>query len=82
MLGAPLKGDSVEGNTSEDYLQGLKQREPTATMPRRRSGASSAADADFETVEVTMPGPERATFDPISDIAGRLTLGGLGVASM
>lgn len=33
-----------------------------------------------ETIEVTLPGPKQAEFDPISDIAGEITLGGLGIA--
>lgn len=44
------------------------------------ASSPAAASTDFETVEVTMPGPPRASFDPISDFAGELTLGGLGVA--
>ena len=48
--------------------------------PQSSERVSSVAAADFNSVEVTMPGPEQASFDPISDIAGELTLGGLGVA--
>ncbi len=34
----------------------------------------------MESLDIILPGPERASFDPISDIAGELTLGGLGIS--
>ncbi len=42
--------------------------------------ASSGSTAEFETVELNISGPTRPTFDPISDLSGELTLGGMGAA--
>ncbi|MCA9157698.1 MAG: site-2 protease family protein [Planctomycetales bacterium] len=77
--GDALKGDSVLGNAGE-APPGPKSAGADSDEAQSTERASSVAAADFETVEVTLPGPERASFDPISDIAGELTLGGLGVA--
>ncbi len=57
-----------------------KTADATNAESQSTESVNSVAASDFESIEVTMPGPERASFDPISDIAGELTLGGLGVA--
>lgn len=77
--GNAVTGDAVKAAAVEEPPRpesaGADSERAQATEP-----ASSVAAADFESIEVTMPGPEQASFDPISDIAGELTLGGLGVA--
>ncbi len=45
-----------------------------------RPVASTGSETAQETLEISMPGPQRPTFDPIADLAGELTLGGLGAA--
>ena len=49
------------------------------TEPVEGTGGSKA-EPKSEMVEVTLPGPEQASFDPIADIAGELSLGGMGIA--
>lgn len=44
------------------------------------AGGESAEVAEAEVVELTLEGPEQAYFDPVSEIAGVLTLGGVGAA--
>jgi regulator of sigma E protease len=74
---------AINGEALTDALRlparvaGLAGKEITLTVLRTVDPANPTAT---ESIDVTLPGPERATFDPISDIGGELTLGGLGVA--
>ena len=54
--------------------------ERSAVAAKSSSAGELKPEPKFDTIEIKMPGPERASFDPISDIAGELSLGGLGIA--
>lgn len=73
--------------TAVDATEKPPRPEPTETDAEKSAVAVNGNSASepkpepkFETVEITMPGPPRASFDPIADIAGELSLGGLGIA--
>jgi regulator of sigma E protease len=57
----------------------LRRGEPTAE-PKDDSKADSPSGASFETLEVSFEAPKQASFEPIAPVAGRLSLGGVGVA--
>ncbi len=46
----------------------------------KRPVVGSTADENTETLDFKLLGPEQPKFDPVSGVAGELTLGGLGVA--
>ncbi|MCA9132808.1 MAG: site-2 protease family protein [Planctomycetales bacterium] len=48
--------------------------------PQPLSAGTSEQTADYEVLELSLPGPKRASFDRISERAGELTLAGLGIA--
>ncbi len=58
-------------------IGGLAGEQISLTVQRAVDPANPAAT---ESIDVSLPGPKLAEFDPISDIAGEITLGGLGVA--
>jgi regulator of sigma E protease len=74
---------AINGEAVGDALRlparvaGLAGSQLTLSVVRTVDPANPTAT---ESIDVTLPGPERATFDPISDIGGELTLGGLGIA--
>jgi regulator of sigma E protease len=74
---------SINGDAITNALRlpaqvaGLAGKEITFSVSRTVDPNNPTAT---ESIDVTLPGPERATFDPISDIGGELTLGGLGIA--
>lgn len=79
VTGDVVTDDAVNGSTDEAPPR-PKSAGAEGETTQATESTSSAVAAGFDSVEVTMPGPERASFDPISDIAGELTLGGLGIA--
>lgn len=78
-------GDVIEAVNGEKVIDGLHLpahigslagQSITLTLQRAVDPNKPAT----ESIDVTLTGPKQAEFDPISDIAGEMTLGGLGIA--
>lgn len=82
--------ETADGTTADSTTSKATEKPPRpepAEADTKQSAVADSSSADeskpalqSELVEVTMPGPQQATFDPIADIAGELSLGGLGIA--
>lgn len=79
-------GDTIEAVNGEKVLDALRLPAQIAALAGQQitltvqRNVDPTAPSATEALDVTLPGPVRAMFDPIADIGGELTLGGVGVA--
>lgn len=73
---------AINGEPVEDALQlpARVARLAAQTIRLTLDRPAPANAAGSETIELEMQGPDAATFDPIAEFAGQLTLAGLGIA--
>ena len=75
--------ESINGEPVENALRLPAQVGELAGQSIRltvKRTVNAAEPSSAQSIDVTLRGPDRAAFDMISDIAGELTLGGLGIA--
>ncbi|RMF41208.1 MAG: metalloprotease [Planctomycetota bacterium] len=79
-----VNGQSVENALELPAIVGrLAGQSITFSVRRsgdRPSGNTNSDGADNQILEIPLQAPANARFDPVSSLAGRLTLGGIGVA--